>query len=972
MPTRELLRGCTRPPFTERSVLRRRPPVWIALLVGACGLIAALLLPLAPVHTDTVTLTWPAAGQPAQSTTALVVPYRPAELTARIPCAALTAAETTTVLATGPPGEGLTVTAGPDGAVLRADGLREPVGAGSGSGCAAVLHAGATGWTITGGDGITSRAEGPVPKVFGFRTDLPDPAALTVTVRIETPFATSPTVLKLGLLAVQVCAVAAALWLLGWRVRRPPSPRPSRLWWIDAAVVAILAGWAVIGPLAVDDGWAATIARNLAATGEAGNYYRWWNAPEVPFALSQQLLAPLTEISLAPLWLRVPSTLLGVATWFVLSRGILGAAIPGAARLGWVRASAALLFLAAWLPFNLGVRPESYVALGLSGVLALAWRARTPAGVAGAVLVAAVTVPISPTAVLLAAPLAVFTPRLTRVLRRAATSGTQLLATVLLLGCVGALSVSLIFADQTLAALVTATDWHREFGPNLPWYREPDRWANLLSGDQQGSAAKRLAPLLTVAMLPVVAALAWRGRGTVRRSALRLASVVALIALAYAAVPSKWSYHFGAAAAVTAAFLTVAVVLLARQRRVPGWGVVAAVGVLSAAAALAFAGPNAWWQSTVYDLPWAAEPIRPAGVPLDNPLPWLAAGALAWVLGRRGDAPATVVLTAALTSVVVLLGSFAAAPLRRPEGSLALSNLHRLTGERVCGLADDIEVLPDGPPLRPVGGRAHIPGGFPAGAPPPDPPGTGTASFVWGTYRTDDGSDGARPTGTVVTRWFTLARSTARDGLAVSVAGRTGGGNALRFEFADARGAVLASHTPVDRPATGEDPDHPLWRSIGVDAEQIPAGADRVRLTAIDGRTDEFGWLAFTGPRLRSTVGLNDFLAGLSPVLLSWPQGFLFPCVRDIPRVAAGVAETPGAVIESPRPFFVEDRDQAIGGTFAGLVFYGGLREVSARLRGHPEVDWGTVLVADPAARRDAYDLTTTREVRWGWGAMTD
>ena len=186
-------------------------------------------------------------------------------------------------------------------------------------------------------------------------------------------------------------------------------------------------------------------------------------------------------------------------------------------------------------------------------------------------------------------------------------------------------------------------------------------------------------------------------------------------------------------------------------------------------------------------------------------------------------------------------------------------------------------------------------------------------------------------------------------------------------EFGGADGAVLGTRTPVDRPAPGEDPAHPLWRSIGVDTAAIPAGADRVRIAAHDDRTDAWGWLAFTGPRLRSAVALNDFLAGRSPVLLSWPQGFLFPCIRDIPRVAAGVAQTPGAVIESPRPFFLEDRDQAIGGTFAGLARYGDLQEVSGRLRGHPEVDWGTVLVADPATSRDGYDLTTSREVRWGF-----
>ena len=535
---------------TERFLLRRRPPPWIALLVGACGIVAALTLPLVPVFADSVTLSWPAAGQPARSTTALVVPYRPAELTARIPCSALYVAEPTTVLATGPPGVGLTVTAAPGGAVLEADGVRQDIRAGTGPQCAVEVHAAPAGWTITGGDGITTRAAGPVPTVFGFRTELTDPVGLTVTVRVATPFATSPTAVKLALLAVQVAAVATALWLLGCRPRRIPLPRPSRQWWIDAAVVGVLAGWAVIGPLAVDDGWATTIARNLAATGEAGNYYRWWNAPEVPFALSQQLLAPLTEISLAPLWLRLPSTVLAVATWFMLTRGVLAAAIPAAARLPWVRGTAAVLLLAAWLPYNLGVRPESYVALGLCAVLALAWRARSPAGVGATVLAAAVTVPISPTAALLAAPLVVFAPRLIGVLRRAAASRAQLVGDVVLLCCVATLSLTLIFADQTWSALVTATDWHRDFGPNLPWYREPERWSNLISGDQQGSASKRLAPLLAVALLPGVAALTWRDRAGVHRSARRLTAVVVLLVVAYAVVPSKWSYHFGAAAGV--------------------------------------------------------------------------------------------------------------------------------------------------------------------------------------------------------------------------------------------------------------------------------------------------------------------------------------------------------------------------------------------------------------------------------------
>ena len=91
------------------------------------------------------------------------------------------------------------------------------------------------------------------------------------------------------------------------------------------------------------------------------------------------------------------------------------------------------------------------------------------------------------------------------------------------------------------------------------------------------------------------------------------------------------------------------------------------------------------------------------------------------------------------------------------------------------------------------------------------------------------------------------------------------------------------------------------------------------------------GWLAVTGPRSRTAVGLTDFLTDRGPVLLSWPMAFLFPCVRDVVSVAAGVATTPRVVIESPRPFFLDDRRREIGGVFAALAQPGVLHEVRTR-----------------------------------------
>src|SRR5262249_45546744 len=154
------------------------------------------------------------------------------------------------------------------------------------------LHAGPTGTVITSGDGRTIKLPSePVPKVFGFRTDL-DPqqaAGMTVTARTADPFSTSPTAVKILLITVQLLAALIALGLLngvtrerlvrggqpgGWPPLKSYQPRWPTLA-IDAGVIGVLAVWAVVGPLTDDDGFATTIARNAATTGNPGNYYRW-------------------------------------------------------------------------------------------------------------------------------------------------------------------------------------------------------------------------------------------------------------------------------------------------------------------------------------------------------------------------------------------------------------------------------------------------------------------------------------------------------------------------------------------------------------------------------------------------------------------------------------------------------------------------------------------------------------------------
>ncbi|HEX8760597.1 MAG TPA: arabinosyltransferase domain-containing protein [Pseudonocardiaceae bacterium] len=999
----------------------------IGLLVGVMGVLVALAVPFAPVNAEQTTVTWPAPGQPAVSSTAFFAPYRPAELTATVPCSAIRAAadsgRATTVLRTAAHGEGLELLADAGAARLLLNGelvstipLASPA-----SDCATQVDAGPAATVITigiAGDARTIRLAGEVvPKVFVFSTDLDATQAtgMAVTARTASPFATSPATVKMVLLAGQLLATLIALRLLARSAANQPARTPgwwlfkdgqpggwpslkSHRWswrtaWVDLGVLGVLAGWAVIGPLTDDDGFATTIARNAAQTGNVGNYYRWWNASETPFALTQQLLAPLTEVSLAPLWLRLPSTALAIATWFVVSRGVLGAALPAVAGTVRIRLLAAVCLLAAWLPFNLGVRPEPYVALGVTSVLALLWRAREPATVGWAVLVAGLTITTSPSGLLVAAPILVFAPRIVAILRASARGRADVLARVTLLCCIGAVGLTVVFADQTWHGLVTATRWHTDFGPSLAWYQEPDRYRYLLGDDQDGAATKRIPVLLTLALLPVIGLLLPRrgnlggaGTSTARPAPVVITTVVITALALLWLTPSKWSHHFGAMAGVFASFLVVAVVVLLRCARAPdtdrvtrGIGLIGGVAV-AAAVGLSFSGPNAWWQPAVYDVAWAASPVRPIGIPLDSPLLWVGALALGYAVQRARRptarvgpalvaAPAVLTVAAAGTAVAVLLTSFLAAPLRRPTGSLALINLHRLTGGPACGLADDIQVLPDGDALTPANSFGHLDGfadlaGFDPDSPPPNPPGAGMSTQLWGSL-----VGGPQGKGTLTSAWFTMPALGAASGVAVSVSGRTDGGNTLILEFGragDAGVTLLAHRSPVDWVRPHQDRlDGPLdyrpWRSIGLDADQIPPGADRVRIRAVDATTDPDGWLAVTGPRLRSVVGLNEFLADRGPVLVSWPQAFLFPCVRDIAEVADGLAHAPRAVIEAPRRhgrLSAIATDQSQGGVFAALRPFGRLYEVPTRLAGHPGVDWGALHLPDYPSTRDTYQRT--------------
>ena len=104
--------------------------------------------------------------------------------------------------------------------------------------------------------------------------------------------------------------------------------------------------------------------------------------------------------------MRIPALAAGVFSWLILSRRVLLRLGPGVRGLGSDRIAiwtAGAVFLAAWLPFNNGLRPEPLIAFGVLATWMLMetrWE-RGVCAAAPAVIVAVFSVTLAPRASLL-------------------------------------------------------------------------------------------------------------------------------------------------------------------------------------------------------------------------------------------------------------------------------------------------------------------------------------------------------------------------------------------------------------------------------------------------------------------------------------------------------------------------------------------------------------------------------------------
>ena len=958
---------------------------WALLGCALLSLLCSIAFVLAPVHRPDVHYSWPATPDDPAPVAIPSMTLQPAAVHTSVSCAAVRAAQpgavlvSTTTLTPAPGREalaGLQVSRTDDGDLL----LRT---AGTSLPAQPVPAAGECNWeldstidrTVLQRDGqvVVERSGDLRPAVAGVFTDSASAAGLSVDVTADTVFQTSASALKTVLAVLALLGLAGALYLV-WRSDRrtavpagtAPAPvaaadRPGaagRLlrWLVDAAVVVGLAVWTAIGPLTPDDGYISGIIRSRDANGYVGDVYRWFNAPEAPFGWFYEFLDVWSKISDTTLWMRVPSSLLGVLTWFLLSRGLLPRLGPFTRRPA-LHLAAALTFAAWWLPAELGLRPEPWVAAGLVAVVVLVERGLArdrllPLGIA--LVVAAATLAVTPTgAVAFLPPVAAAVPIL-RMGRRRTDVGLLTLTAVAL--AAAAATALLMFSDQSLAAIRLANAIRAGLPGAVPWSQEPERWYLLLqAGSGQGPVARRVPVLL--ALLAAVGVLARRGQlpRPFRDATTRLVTTAALSLVVLLFTPTKWTLHFGAFAGIGTALTVVAVHLFGspagpgeaevpRRRGVLATGtLVATTAGLSAVllvAAESYAGWNQWYWLSNAAVPWNDIPPQLLGVKFSTVL--VAAAVLVAVVGaglvtlarsrdqdvvrvpgaRWVPAPGLVAMGLVLVTVVIELGSFALSSVRlRDTYSLAADAVASTEG-RPCGLAEDltVETDPVAGLLQPAavqstGGDGPHSDGFTAvDGPPAEGPALEMAGVTLPGWSATGhtAADGTGPA-TLTTEWFMLPRTLGAGSppLVVTVAGDRGVGTNVVAEFGTVSGDRV---TPVGAVGVPESGGGPTARDSRVDPGGVPAGAQVVRLVVTDGGAEGDVPVSVSVPRLPVTRPFQDVVAPASPALVDWPVAFVFPC-QTISVQARGITDVPGWRIAPALP---SDAGDIIVAAFVG------------------------------------------------------
>lgn len=870
------------------------------MVAGLIGFLLSALTPLMPVVETTATLNWPQQGQ-LNNVTAPLISQTPVTMTATIPCS---------VLRSMPPAGGLVLGTAPKegkqaalnalfvnvtdkriditdrnvviASVDRAKAVGNP-------GCSRIEITSDISGTFATFVGLKDKdgkeqhsgfADPNLrPSVVGIFTDLKGeaPQGLSLKATIDTRFVNRPTTLKYitmfgGILATIIAVVA--LWFLdrldGRRMQRLIPSRWRTFTTVDSAVIGGFVLWYVLGAGSSDDGYILQMARVAPHANYMINYFRWFGTPEDPFGWYYNVLALMTHVSDASIWIRLPDLLCSLICWLLLSREVLprlGPAVAGSRPALW---AAGLVLMGAWMPFDNGLRPEGQIATGALITYVLIERAissgrLTPAALG--IITAAFTLGIQPTGLIaVAALLAGGRPVLRIIARRRREVGTWPLLLPLLAS--GFVILTVVFVNSTIATVLEATRIRTEIGPSQAWYTENLRYYYLFLPTVDGSLSRRFGFFFTALSLFSSMFMILRRKripGIARGPVWRLMGIIFATMFCLMFTPTKWVHHFGLFAAVGAAMAAVATVLMSRSvLRSPRNRMTFAAAVLFLLA-LCFATTNGWWYVSSYGVPFNNDMPAIGGIKVSTIFFTLFVIVALWAFwlhlnAGKPESRAVRVITAAPVPVsagfmvVVFIASMAIGAVREyPTYSNLASNLRALKGG--CGLADNVLVEPDSNagfltplpgnygPLGPLGGIAPVgftPNGVPDhivaeairleypasgsdadwdaaiklktpginGSTVPLPYGLDPARVpVAGTY-----TDGPRQPAKLTSAWYTLPAADAAHPLVVITAAGTITGN-----------SVLDGHTQAQTVALE-------YGHAGPDGQPVPAG----RLTPYD------------------------------------------------------------------------------------------------------------------------------------------
>ncbi len=729
--------------------------VRMATVSGLLAFLCFILTPLLPVSQVQSTLNWPQNGS-LNSVNAPLISLAPDDIELTVPVSAVGSLRDgqRTIVGTLPDSSseaydrGMFVTAPEGGLVVNSVNkvifeLTPEEVRGLPGDAKVEIRATSDGTTVEvpGTDHREETDEDLRPQVTGMYTELGGDAAqlvdagLDARVDINSRFTSTPTPLKTLAMIVGALSALLALYSL-WRLDRCDGrdvPRLPQRWRgltpLDGVVTAILGYWHVFGANTSDDGYLLTMARVANHSDYMANYYRWYGVPESPFGSPfYDLLSLFARVSTASMWMRLPTLLAGLAIWWILSRAILPRLGTDIARRRVAYWTAAFVFLAFWLPYDNGTRPEPIIALGLIATWAAFERAIAtdrlfPAAVG--TLIAAFTLACGPTGLAAVGVFLVSLPALLRTMHRRLDIAPTLAYVAAFLG-VGTAVMIPVFHDQTLAAVLEATAVRSEVGPALEWYAEWTRYSTLFQQSVDGSMTRRFPMFIFIfSVILILWALARYGRvnGAESGPVQRLVMIIGLSTFFFMFTPTKWTHHFGIYAGIGGAAAAVGAVVLSqvamRSVRNRTLAIAAVLFIMS----LTLAGWNAWWYVSSFGVPWWDRTVQLKGVEANTvmlviTLAVLLVGVIQALRHQDTEPVAnrgrwTGIMSAPIAVVSVLMVAFSCLTFLKafvdqaPAYSVGMGNVKTFAGNS-CGLGGEVllETNTNDSFLTPAGGVA--------------------------------------------------------------------------------------------------------------------------------------------------------------------------------------------------------------------------------------------------------------------------